>query len=53
LAADTPLDGYYTEAGGVYTPCDPSCTADGTTTYYQLITPASAAVKAYKIIKVQ
>ena len=53
LAADTPLDGYYTEAGGVYTPCDPSGTADGTTTYYQLITPASAAVKAYKIIKVQ
>lgn len=43
LSNGTSLDGYYTESGGTYSAA--SGTADGTSTYYQL-------VKTYKVIKV-
>ena len=37
LAADTELDGYYTESGGTYTACTAGTKADGSTTYYKQV----------------
>lgn len=45
LAAETALDGYFTEDTGTYTACTPGTKADGSTTYYK-------QSRTYKVIKV-
>ena len=47
LAVGTSLHGYYTESSSVYTQCNSTATADGSTTYYKITTPG---VYQYKVI---
>lgn len=48
LTSGTSLKGYYTLAAGVYTACDPAGTADGSTTYYKMLSlnPATGTTAA-------
>lgn len=50
LAVGTSLNGYYTQSGTVYTQCNSTGTADGSTTYYKVTTPGEYQ---YKIIIVK
>ena len=48
----TSVSSYYKLVESVYTKCGADETSDGSTTYYDLTTPAVPAVKAYKIIQI-